>query len=108
MLDSIFTLDESKIPDQLETLEDYKQVMENFVLPLMQRVIQETVNVIVELEELCNSEREISQEQLDLFTNKMCYINSFANEDGPMYPYMKAIVDLETRLEAEGCFDAPQ
>ena len=89
------------LPDRLETLEDYRNVADTFVLPFFADRSEKVVKILEELHaDLAKG--EIEQEKINLVVNQILDTISFADPKSPLFPFFQSVAELEARLIEEG------
>ena len=96
-------MDITKLPKQLETLEDYNQACEGFVVPFLFQQSKRIADVIEELHADIRT-KELDRERIHYHLNSMNEIAAFAKQGNPMFPYFEQLIELENRLRSENAF----
>jgi len=94
----------SKIPNKLETLEDFEATCEEFLIPFLENAAKRLSQVIKSLHDKMETGR-IGQDEILLHMNEIEEITSFASENSPMAPYIENIIALEEKLIKENLID---
>ena len=96
-------MDERGLPTQLETLEDYNQACENFVLPFFLEQSKKIADIIKSLHSEL-TKQTLNQETIEYYINSVMETAAFAHEKNSMFPYFQAVVALESKLESQNAF----
>ena len=91
----------STIPTKLETLEDFEETCEQFLVPFMEDRAKRLAAVIKNLHDKMSTGR-IEQDEVLLHMNEIEEITAFASKNNPMAPYMENIIALERKLIESG------
>lgn len=96
-------MDITKLPTQLETMEDYTKACEEFVVPFLFKQSKRIADVIEQLHADIRT-KELDRERIHYHLNTMNEIAAFAVQGNPMFPYFEQLIILEDKLREQGLF----